>query len=80
MKTQSSGKSFEEKKTKHDGVQLREVKWHGNHAVTHLSTFASANPKVGVQRWDKKRMEAVEVMCPAIVHRATIKVRKGWIF
>lgn len=66
MRTENRG-DFEEEKTKHDGVQLRAAKWHDIHSVSHLSTFTSANPKVCVQRWDKKRMEAMEVACPAIL-------------
>lgn len=66
MKKKGRG-AFEEKATSHDGVQLRAVKWHDSCAVHLLSTFASANPTISVQRWDKKKKEAVQVTCPSVV-------------
>lgn len=56
MKKKSRG-TLEEKETRYDGVQLRAVKWHDNHAVILLSTSAVASAKlmVSVQRWDNKR-------------------------
>ena len=66
MKKKGRG-AFEEKETKHDGVQLKAVKWYDNRAVTLLSTYASANPTVSVRRWNRKQKEAVEVTCPSIV-------------
>nr|XP_033947791.1 piggyBac transposable element-derived protein 2-like [Pseudochaenichthys georgianus] len=67
MKKKGRG-TFEEKATSYDGVQLRAVKWHDNRAVHLLSTFASANPTISVQRWDKKKKETVQVTCPSVVH------------
>lgn len=66
MKNKCRG-AFEEKETKHDGVQLKAVQWYDNRAVTLLSTYASANPTVSVGRWDRKQNEAVEVTCRSVV-------------
>ncbi|MGH0144424.1 UNVERIFIED_CONTAM: hypothetical protein FKN15_011063 [Acipenser sinensis] len=43
------------------------VKWFDNHPVTLLSTYAAANPSSTVERWDKRRKEAVQVIRPNIV-------------
>lgn len=66
MKGKGRG-TFEEKETKHDGVNLRVVKWHDNRSVHLLSTYAAAHPTTLVKRWDKKTQKMVEVVRPNIV-------------
>ncbi|MGH0139325.1 UNVERIFIED_CONTAM: hypothetical protein FKN15_072651 [Acipenser sinensis] len=66
MKKKGRG-TFEEKEAKHNGVNLRAVKWINNRPVTHLRTYAAANPTSTEERWDKRRKEAVQVTRPNIV-------------
>ena len=64
--------TFEEKAASHDGVQLRAVKWHDNHADHLLFTFASANQTTSVQRWDKSKKAAVHFILLLIVSLSVV--------
>ena len=49
-----------------DDVELHVVKWHGNRAVTLLSTYEAINPTTELLRWDRKERKKVNVTCPSI--------------
>ncbi|MCL4124285.1 UNVERIFIED_CONTAM: hypothetical protein GTU68_017635, partial [Idotea baltica] len=59
--------AYEEKETTIDDVRIRAVKWHDSRAVILVSTFASAEPLIDCQRYEKRRKENVTIPKPNIV-------------
>ncbi|KAJ8872195.1 hypothetical protein PR048_025797 [Dryococelus australis] len=60
-------RTFKEKDTTLDGIDIRAVKWFDNRAVTLVSPFESAEPVGTVTRYDIKSHREIEIPCPRIV-------------
>lgn len=52
--------SSDEKIASRESVQVIATKWHDNHAVTMLSTYAGEYPTSTIERWDRKTKEMVD--------------------
>ncbi|XP_030009855.1 piggyBac transposable element-derived protein 2-like [Sphaeramia orbicularis] len=59
--------TFEEQQTVVDEVEIRAVKWFDKRSVMVASTFASAQPVIKTEKWDRKLKNTVCVECPSIV-------------
>lgn len=60
-------RSYKERVSTLDGVDMSCVEWKDNKVVTLLSTYAGALPVTEVSRYDKAKKEKIGITCPFIV-------------